>query len=127
MDTDKKNNNNEFTQECVHKKCDFEEVLELSDNFIVASDRWVELTDRCRLDKYRCDSENTLACLNFWQARQCVCKQGFTGGDCGKCIVKLVPGETCFMAFSRAFREAEKVDDNDRLVYLKKTYPGRGK
>merc|ERR1711976_98955 len=82
LDTDK------IIEECFFKKCDFEEVLELSESFEVASSRWIDYTDRCRLDKYKCDPLNTIVCLNFWQGRKCVCKTGFTGGNCGKCIVK---------------------------------------
>ena len=62
--------------------------------------------------------------LNMWQGRRSICKPGYTGDDCKKCIVKLEPGERCRQAFQREVKIARSNDDAERLNYLEKKIPG---
>jgi len=81
----------DYQRECLDEMCSAEELDEIYDHdkskIIDTADgplnydaAWQRLTKRCYVDV--CNAQGTKVCIQKWNERRCVCKDGYTGGNC---------------------------------------------
>ena len=80
---EEKFDSDEIDKECLgEEKCTYEEVLELSKTAKEAGVSWNRLARQCFVDKYDCNAQGTIRCINLWNDRKCICKPGWEGESC---------------------------------------------
>jgi len=82
----------DFQRECLDEMCSAEEldeifdhdrskVIDTADGQVNYDSAWQRLTKRCYVDV--CNAQGTKVCIQKWNKRTCVCKDGYDGGNCG--------------------------------------------
>ena len=70
--------------------CSYEELKETGEySESEALQKWGLLVNRCMFMQPFCNAMNTIKCINRWNARQCVCREGFEGDSCDDVILDL--------------------------------------
>ena len=70
-----------FERECVQEKCSYEELSEIIDDEDAKNRAWRMLTENCKVNPL-CSGEGTDLCVQTWNAKKCICKEGFKGELC---------------------------------------------
>ena len=74
-----------FQRECQEETCNVEELYEIAgrDEDLLIN-YYMKLCERCDSDDVdqRCDEIGTKSCVNFYNSKRCICKQGFEGKRC---------------------------------------------
>lgn len=60
---------------------DNSKVIDTADGKMNYDTAWKRLTKRCYVDV--CNAQGTKVCIQKWNQRTCVCKEGYEGGSCG--------------------------------------------
>lgn len=68
-------------RECVEEKCSLEELSEIIEDEDARDRAWKVLVNNCQVTPL-CSGEGTHICVQTWNAKQCVCKKGYTGSFC---------------------------------------------
>ena len=79
-----------FQNECIDEMCSYEELKETGEySESEALQKWGLLVNRCMFMQPFCNAMNTIKCINRWNDRQCVCREGFEGDSCDDVILDL--------------------------------------
>lgn len=74
----------DFERECIQERCHFEELSEIYrgeiDQDYKINKKWRQLTKRCSLNP--CDSRGTTKCIQSWNERACICREGWEDEAC---------------------------------------------
>ena len=68
-------------RECIQEKCSKEELDEVVTDENANAKMWKQLTKNCEVDPL-CSAEGTEVCIQTWNKKKCVCREGFKGQFC---------------------------------------------